>query len=79
MCMSFDQNFVGITAPVPRRRNIRSPPPSAERKMKDSIGTGSSEFEATAGEIIAKRLEPNYTSPNAVAANRVGNTVGLAT
>ena len=44
--------------------------------MNDIIGTGSFEPEATAGEIIEKRFDPNYNSPNAVAANRVGNTDG---
>ena len=64
---------------MPARKNSRSPPPTADKKMKDSIGTGSSAFSATAGDIIEKRFDTNYTRPNAVAANKVGNTVGCAT
>ena len=67
------------TDPVPFLMKHTSTPATIESKANDNTGTGSFAFVATAGASIAKRVETNYTSPNAVAAKRVGNTLGCAT
>ena len=64
------------TAPVPFRKKNRSMSPKTDKMPKDNSGIGSSSFAAIAGAIIEKRFDINYTNPNAVAAKRVGNTVG---
>ena len=77
--MSFDHYLSLETDPVPLRRKTKSRHATTESRMNDSIGTGSFEFDATAGAIIEKRLDTNCTNPKAVAAKRVGKMVGLAT